>query len=378
MKLLAIVLALAATFSAATDAATTCTLSASGGDDGPALAAALKGCATVTVPSGVTLAIKTALNTTGLANVHLSLQGTIQFSGNYTYWQKNAFPQTYQDTTTMWLLGGKTVTVDGGGTIDGQAQVWYDAGVSSGKPILLTVTQSNGVTIKNIKQVGSPFWNNFVRDSTNVIYDGISITSTRKDGKQAQNTDGWDTYRSSFVTIQNSKIVNGDDCVSFKPNSSYITVYNLDCTGSHGISDLITNIWAEKINMTTCSNGARIKAWAGKVGYGKVDNVTFTGFTETNVDHPMIIDQCYSTSDSACAANPSKVTISNVNFKGISGTGTKQEVASLVCSPGPSTCTNIQVNNIQLKTVKKGNATYTCTNLKLSGSSANLFNCTTS
>ncbi|KAI9346731.1 glycoside hydrolase family 28 protein [Zopfochytrium polystomum] len=359
-----------------------CNLAASGGDDGPALAAALKSCATVTVPAGVTLAINTALDTTGLANVHL-------FSSDYKYWQKNAFPQNYQDMTTMWLLGGKGVTVDGGGTIDGQAQAWYDANVSTGKPILLTVTQSDGVTIKNIKQVGSPMWNNFVRDSKNVIYDGITITSTRKDGAQAQNTDGWDTYRSSFVTIQNSKIRNGDDCVSFKPNSTYITVYNLDCTGSHGISvgslgqypgvqDLITNIWAEKINMTTCSNGARIKAWAGKVGYGKVDNVTFTGFTETNVDHPMIIDQCYSTSAADCKANPSKVTISNVKFNGISGTGTKQEVASLVCSPGQSTCTNIQVNNIQLKTTKSGSATYTCTNLKVTGSSANLFTCTSS
>ncbi len=52
----------------------------------------------------------------------------------------------------------------------------------------------------------------------------------------AKNTDGWDVYRSDSVVIQNSHINNGDDCVSFKPNSTQIVVQNLVCNGSHGIS----------------------------------------------------------------------------------------------------------------------------------------------
>ena len=44
--------------------------------------------------------------------------------------------------------------------------------------------------------------------------------------------------------------------------------------------------------MSNAQNGARIKAWAGKnVGSGLVKNITFTNFTETNVDNPVIIDQ---------------------------------------------------------------------------------------
>jgi galacturan 1,4-alpha-galacturonidase len=46
----------------------------------------------------------------------------------------------------------------------------------------------------------------------------------------------WDTYRSDNIVIQNSHIDNGDDCVSFKPNSTNIVVQNLICNGSHGIS----------------------------------------------------------------------------------------------------------------------------------------------
>ena len=48
--------------------------------------------------------------------------------------------------------------------------------------------------------------------------------------------DGWDTYRSDSITIQNSYVSNTDDCVSFKPNSTNIVVQNMVCINSHGIS----------------------------------------------------------------------------------------------------------------------------------------------
>jgi len=44
--------------------------------------------------------------------------------------------------------------------------------------------------------------------------------------------------------------------------------------------------------MSNAQNGARIKAFAGKgVGSGVVKNITFNMFVETNVDHPIIVDQ---------------------------------------------------------------------------------------
>jgi galacturan 1,4-alpha-galacturonidase len=62
--------------------------------------------------------------------------------------------------------------------------------------------------------------------------------------------------------IQNSHIDNGDDCVSFKPNSTDIVVQNLICNGSHGISvgslgqyigevDIVKNIYASLFLDTT-------------------------------------------------------------------------------------------------------------------------------
>ena len=44
--------------------------------------------------------------------------------------------------------------------------------------------------------------------------------------------------------------------------------------------------------MSNAENGARIKAFAGpNVGSGIVKNVTFSHFSESNVDNPLIIDQ---------------------------------------------------------------------------------------
>jgi galacturan 1,4-alpha-galacturonidase len=48
--------------------------------------------------------------------------------------------------------------------------------------------------------------------------------------------DGWDLYRSDSVVVQNSVVLNDDDCVSFKPNATNIVVQNMHCTNSHGIS----------------------------------------------------------------------------------------------------------------------------------------------
>ena len=77
---------------------------------------------------------------------------------------------------------------------------------------------------------------NFVANSTDVVFDSLDISGYSKSKNVAKNTDGWDVYRSSNVVIQNSVVNNGDDCVSFKPNSTEILVQNMHCNGSHGIS----------------------------------------------------------------------------------------------------------------------------------------------
>lgn len=131
----------------------------------------------------------------------------------------------------------------------------------------------------------------------------------------AKNTDGGDTYRSDSVVIQNSIINNGDDCVSFKPNSINVVVQGLQCNGSHGISvgslgqyaeefDIVENIYVNNISISNVSDGAHIKVWPGVYtdfqdnlngggGSGYVRNVTYDGLFNTNNDWAIELTQCY-------------------------------------------------------------------------------------
>jgi galacturan 1,4-alpha-galacturonidase len=117
-------------------------------------------------------------------------------------------------------------------------------------------------------------------------------------------------YRSNNVQIINSYIVNGDDCVSLKPNTTNVLIENLYCQGSHGISmgsigqyagtqDIIQNVLVKNISMVNTSNGARIKAWGGSSsststkggGNGYIQNVTFQDFHCSACTLPVVIDQ---------------------------------------------------------------------------------------
>ncbi|KAI5123826.1 hypothetical protein M0805_009118 [Coniferiporia weirii] len=371
----------------------TCPLWASGGDDAPIFLAAVLSplCSTIEIPAGTTLNIKTKMDMTKAQDKHILLKGTIKFNPDINYWVENGFPIAFQDQITYWFLGGKNILLDGGGTLDGSGQAWYDAFNTNSsllRPIILTIMNGTNIAVDNIKMINSPEWFNLIHSSKNVTFSNINLTAVSTSSAGIHNTDGWDIYRTDQVVIKDSVINNGDDCVSFKPNTTNVLISNLTCSGSHGISvgslgqyagvyDIVENITSTNIRMSNAENGARIKCFAGPgVGSGIVKNITFEHFIESDVDSPVVIDQCYETSAADCASNPSNTIIQDVIFTDISGTGSGSTVATLDCSPG-ARCSNITVNNLTLK-APSGNATYECQNVQLSGSSASLFGtCTT-
>ncbi|KAK0451691.1 pectin lyase fold/virulence factor [Armillaria borealis] len=380
LRLLCVLLILAAAFGQK------CTLTPSGGDDAPQFLAAAAACDAVVIPIGKQLNIATRMNMTGLTNTHINLEGTIRFEPDISYWTGNAFFFDFQDSITFWLLGGENIVLSGGGTLDGAGQAWYDAFASNSslqRPIILTIYQATNVLVEDIQMINGPMWFNLVYESNDVTYSNINITAVSTSKNKIANTDGWDIYRSDTVVLRDSSILNGDDCVSFKPNTTNVLVSNLSCNGSHGISvgslgqysgifDIVENITATDIFMSNAQNGARIKAWAGSgVGSGIVKNITFTNFEVSKVDNPIVIDQCYMTSSSECSKFPSNTIIEDVWFNDVFGTSSGATVASLECSPD-GRCGDINVNDLNLK-AGKGTATYECQNVVLSGNAVDLF-----
>lgn len=268
------------------------------------------------------------------------------------------------------------MNVYGGGTIDGNGQVWYDLyakNIYVLRPILFGTIGLNGGSIANLKLRYSPQWYNFVANSTDVVFDNIDISGYSQSVNTAKNTDGWDTYRSNNIVIQNSVINNGDDCVSFKPNSTEILVQNLYCNGSHGISvgslgqyvgqiDIIENVLVYNISMYNASDMARIKVWPGSPsalsgdlqgggGSGRVNNITYDTMAITNVDYAVEITQCYGQKNlTLCTEFPSNVTISNIKIQNLKGTTSKKYdpySGYAVCS-SDTVCSNILLDDIHV------------------------------
>ncbi|RAK96863.1 putative extracellular exo-polygalacturonase [Aspergillus ibericus CBS 121593] len=334
--------------------------------------------------------IGTALNMTFLKNIDLEVLGKILFTNDTDYWQANAFPQGFQNATTFFQLGGEDVNMYGNGILDGNGQVWYDLYAEDDlilRPVLMGIIGLKGGTIGPLKLRYSPQYYHFVANSSDVLFDGIDISGYSKSDNEAKNTDGWDTYRSTNIVIQNSVINNGDDCVSFKPNSTEILVQNLHCNGSHGISvgslgqykgevDIVENVYVYNISMFNASDMARIKVWPGTPsalsadlqgggGSGSVKNITYDTAFIDNVDYAIEVTQCYGQDNiTLCNEFPSNLTISNVLFKNFRGTTSGDYdpyVGTIVCS-SPDTCSNIYTSNINV-TSPIGTNDFVCDNV---------------
>lgn len=244
-------------------------------------------------------------------------------------------------------------------------------------------------TISDLVLRYSPQYYHFVANSSNVVFDNINISGGSVSKNPAKNTDGWDTYRSSDITIQNSVINNGDgrsffssethslltllDCVSFKPNSTNILVQNLSCNGSHGISvgslgqyvgeyDIVSNVYVFNVSMHNASDAARIKVWPnspsalsgdlqGGGGSGEVSNITYDTMYIDNVDYAIEVDQCYGQKNiTLCLEYPSPLTITDIlftNFVGTTSSKYQPQIGTFACSSA-DVCTNITATDISV------------------------------
>ncbi|KAK8070635.1 exopolygalacturonase [Apiospora hydei] len=306
----------------------------------------------------------------------IDIQGKILFTNDTTYWQANSFKFGFQNVTSFFKLGGNDVWIYGGGTVDGNGQVWYDAhakDIYTLRPVLFGIDGLHDSVISDLVLRYSPQYYHFVANSTNVVFNNIDIAGRSTSKHAAKNTDGWDTYRSDGVTIQNSVINNGDDCVAFKPNSTKILVQNLFCNGSHGISvgslgqyagtfDIVEDVWVGNISMHNASDGARIKVWPntpsaisgdlqGGGGDGRVRNITYSDMTIDNVDYAIEIDQCYGQKNlTLCLQYPSPLTILDIVFEGFRGRTSKKYqplIGALACS-SKKACSNIRAEGINV------------------------------
>ncbi|GAP83017.1 putative glycoside hydrolase family 28 protein [Rosellinia necatrix] len=373
-----------------------CVVDPDAADAGPALISAAQDCnngGTVVLLPDTTYTIASPTDLTFLQSIDILILGTVVFSDDVEYWQTRAYGYAYQDTHLFWRFGGKDVNIYGlgVGTLDGLGQTWWTAKRSNEtvyRPVLFGTDGLFGGSISGLNMKDSPMWFNIIMNSSDVLITDINIwNEVTNSSSPPANTDGWDTYRSTNIVIQNSTIDNYDDCVSFKPNSTNIIVQNLQCNGSHGVSvgslgqyqgeyDIVEDVYVYNISMSNASDGARIKIWPGVPpnttgsssggGAGYVRNITYELFHNVNNDWAIQLTQCYfASSQEACNAYPAVLQVEDVLFKDFSGTTSKRhdpQVGSLVCSD-PSVCKNIRAENIAVSPPSTKTAQWICTNM---------------
>lgn len=148
--------------------------------------------------------------------------------------------------------------------------------------------KTENLHVSDITVRQTPFWAFLVRDSENIVFTNMNVSSVTNSTVSShlhiqqqlishcsskyrtRNSDFFNAVTSRGVTIKDSVIVNGDDCVAMKRNASAVDIENLDCTGSHGISigslgqyapdgeiDIVQDVLVKNVTCRNCQNGAR-------------------------------------------------------------------------------------------------------------------------
>ncbi|MCO5548978.1 hypothetical protein L7F22_002442 [Adiantum nelumboides] len=298
----------------------------------------------------------------------VELAGTLVAPADPSLWNKSH--------SNAWLhfshLSG--LSVEGGGTIDGQGQQWWDQSCKRDKknkchdaPTALRFSSVSNLKVRDLLSLNSPQIHIKFANCYGVDVVNLQVTAP----EDSPNTDGIHISETQNVRIQDSSVGTGDDCVSIVRGSADILVKNITCGPGHGISigslgksgsdDFVSLVVVNGANLIGTTNGVRIKTWQG--GSGAAIGILFENISMNNVSHPIIIDQKYCDSSSSCSANESSaVQVSQVYYKNIQGTSATKQAIKFECSE-LAPCKGLLLENVNLvREAGKGNSTTVCEN----------------
>ncbi|HWR12222.1 MAG TPA: glycoside hydrolase family 28 protein [Rectinemataceae bacterium] len=264
-------------------------------------------------------------------------------------------PERYVPVETRWegvvchamhplifARNAKNVAIIGEGVIDGNGHAWWEAyrrkkaekqagpvsaiekrlgtlnnlGLSqpSGgggretqflRPPLVQFLNCDGVTIRGVTLRNSPFWTLHPVFSSRILIDNVKIENP----SDAPNTDGIDIDSCSDITIVDSVVDVGDDCLALKAgagpqglaeNRPTRNVRISGCTFLSGHGGVVigseTAGGIENVDVTNCrfvgsDRGIRIKSRRGRGG--KVQNLLFQNLVMDKVLAPLTINLYY-------------------------------------------------------------------------------------
>ncbi|XP_076942018.1 polygalacturonase-like [Bidens hawaiensis] len=251
------------------------------------------------------------------------------------------------------------MTLSGTGMLDGvgAAMAWAsNVPKQAVKPTLQYNLSFNFVKDSLITGITTKDSKNFhvnLMTCTNVTFDNFHVIAPA----ESPNTDGIHIGWSKNITIKNSIIETGDDCISIGDGCESLNIEGVKCGPGHGISvGSLGKNTGEKpvigVNVKNCTfvgteNGVRIKTWPD-LQPGEVTEMHFEDLKMEKVNNPMIIEQEYCPHGECVKEKPSLVKVHNVYIKNVVGTANTPEVVKLRCSTANNRCENVHISGINL------------------------------
>ncbi|KAL5582987.1 hypothetical protein UlMin_015429 [Ulmus minor] len=216
----------------------------------------------------------------------------------------------------------------------------------------LGFTNSNNIRIIGLVSLNSQMFHIVINGCQDVILHGVRVIAAGN----SPNTDGIHVQLSRNVTILNSSIRTGDDCISIGPGTQNLWIESIACGPGHGISigslakdfeeEGVQNVTVKKAVFIGTQNGLRIKSWA-RPSKGFVQGVQFLDAIMENVQNPIVIDQNYCPHSINCPSEVSGIKIRDVTYRGIRGTSATQVAIKFDCSV-INPCSDIRLEDVNL------------------------------
>ncbi|XP_034889428.1 polygalacturonase [Populus alba] len=284
-----------------------------------------------------------------------SIDGTIVAPSNYWVFGNSGFWILFYKVTGVTVYGG---TIDAKG---GSFWACRNAGNNCppGSRSLSFVTSSN-IMVSGLTSINSQMFHISIDHCHNITLQNMKISAP----SWSPNTDGIHMQSSTGISITNSVIQTGDDCISIGPGSKNLRIHRIACGPGHGISigslalhqneGGVEDVKVTSVVFMGTQNGVRIKSW-GRPSTGYARNVVFENIIMKYVYNPIIIDQNYCPSARGCPKHSSGVKISGVTYKNIKGTSATQLAMNFVCSSS-NPCKGLKLEDIKLTYYKKSAA----------------------
>ncbi|GAP92559.1 putative extracellular exo-polygalacturonase [Rosellinia necatrix] len=284
-------------------------------------------------------------------DVHIRWDGRWTFSNNITYWRNNSYHVAFQNHWAGFVLTGKDITIDGGGTggVHGNGDVWYteEAGnTQAGRPMPFVLWNVSNVVVRDFSVWQPQLWAFNIMNGTDILVENLYVNATAtkapRGSNWVQNTDGFDTMDARNVTLRNFDYTGGDDCIAIKPRSYDVSVTNITCHSGNGpaigsLGQYLEDSSVENVTVRDVRAGSRfgfyIKCWTGALvyqdsyeseyqarggGWGAVRNVTVENLDVAGAARAFYISEESGDSGGAHGGS-SKLAVSGITLRNVTG-----------------------------------------------------------